>query len=135
MFSSNQKLEISGEYDQLKSALEFAIKLDGTTLDQLCYQITEDGKFCIGWMSVWSNKIPSGWEKFQFDFDFDIVSKIIIQFLSKQKQKAIPAFDGDKVKGFIMRVIPETFSDFENGIKNPFKGIISFETFTCFYSK
>lgn len=135
MFSSNQKLEISGEYNQLKSALKFAIKLDGTDLNQLCYQITEDGKFYIGWMSVWSNKIPSGWEKFQFDFDFDIVSKIIVQFLSKQKQKDMLGFDGDKVKGFVMRVIPETFLDFENGIKNPFNGIISFETFTCFYSK
>ena len=133
MFSSNQKLEISGEYDQLKSALEFAIKLDGTDLDQLCYQITEDGKFCIGWFS--GNVLALGWRRFQFDFDTDIVSKIIIQFLSKQKQKDIPAFDGDKVKGFVMRVIPETFSDFENGIKNPFNGIISFETFTCFYSK
>ena len=135
MFSSNQKLEISGECDQLKSALEFAIKLDGTDLDQLCYKITEDGKFCIGWMSVWSNKIPSGWEKFQFDFDFDIVSKIIVQFLSKQKQKDKPGFDGSIEKGFIMRIIPETFSDFQNGIKSAFSGIVSFETFTCFYSK
>lgn len=133
MFSSNQKLEISGEYNQLKSALEFAIKLDGTDLSQLCYQITEDGKFCIG--SSWTNEIPSGWEKFQFDFDFDIVSKIIIQFLSKQKQKNMSPFDGSIEKGFVMRAIPETFSDFENGIKNPFNGIVSFKAFTCFYSK
>ena len=133
MFTSNKKLEISGTYNQLKSALEFAIKLDGTDLNKLCYQITEDEKFCIG--SGWTNEIPSGWEKFQFDFDFDIVSKIIIQFLSKQKQKDMPLFDGDIEKGFVMRVIPETFSDFQNGIKNPFNGIVSFETFTCFYSK
>lgn len=133
MFSSNQKLEISGEYDQLKSVLEFAIKLDGTDLNKLCYQITEDGKFCIG--SGWTNEIPSGWEKFQFDFDFDIVSKIIIQFLSKQKQKNMLPFDGSIEKGFVMRVIPETFSDFQDGIKNPFNGIVSFKAFTCFYSK
>lgn len=135
MFSSNQKLEISGTYDQLKSALGFALELDGTDLDALGYQITEDGQFCIGWLSRWSNEIPSDWEKFQFDFDIDIVSKIIIQFLSKQKQKNMPGFDGTTEKGFIMRAIPETFSNFENGIKNPFYGIVSFKAFTCFYSK
>lgn len=133
MFSSNQKLEVSGEYDQLKSALEFALKLEGTDFDDLCYQTTEDRKFCIGWMS--GNGLASGWEKFQFDFDLEIVSRIIVQFLSKQKQKDMQGFDGSKVKGFVMKAIPETFSDFENGIQNPFYGIISFEIFTCFYSK
>lgn len=34
-----------------------------------------------------------------------------------------------------MRAIPETFSNLDNGIQNPFYGIVSFETFTCFYSK
>ena len=133
MFTSNQKLEISGNYNQLKSALEFAIKLDGTDLNKLCYQTTEDGKFCIGWLS--GNGLASGWKRFQFDFDTEIVSKIIIQFLSKQKQKDMIGFDGSTEKGFVMKVIPETFSDFENEIQNPFYGIVSFETFTCFYSK
>ena len=133
MFSSNQKLEISGTYNQLKSALEFALKLDGIDFDKLCYQITEDGKFCIGWLS--GSGLASGWKRFQFDFDTEIVSKIIIQFLSKQKQKSYTGFDGSTEKGFVMRVIPETFSDFENGIQNPFYGIVSFKAFTCFYSK
>lgn len=133
MFSSNQKLEISGEYDQLKSALEFALKLDGTDFDKLCYQTTEDGKFCIGWLS--GSGLASGWKRFQFDFDTDIVSKIIIQFLSKQKQKGYAGFDGSTEKGFVMRAIPETFSDLSDGIQNPFYGIVSFKAFTCFYSK
>lgn len=133
MFSSNQKLEISGEYDQLKSALEFALKLDGTDFDDLCYQTTEDGKFCIGWMS--GNGLALGWKRFQFDFDLEIVSRIITQFLSKQKQKDMQGFDGSTIKGFVMRAIPETFSDTLDGIKNPFYGIVSFKAFTCFYSK
>lgn len=119
----------------MKSALEFAIKLDGTDFDKLCYQTTEDGKYCLGWFSDWDNEIPSGWNKFQFDFDIDIVSKIIIQFLSKQKQKGYVGFDGSIYNGFIMKVIPETFSDFQDGIQNPFRGIVSFKAFTCFYSK
>lgn len=133
MFSSNQKLKISGDYNQLKSALEFALKYDGTDLNKLCYQTTEDGKFCIGWLS--GSGLASGWKRFQFDFDTDIVSKIIIQFLSKQKQKGYTGFDGSTEKGFVMRVIPETFSNLENGIQNPFYGIVSFKAFTCFYSK
>lgn len=133
MFSSNQKLEISGEYDQLKSALEFALKLDGTDFDELCYQITEDGKFCIGWFS--GNVLALGWKRFQFDFDIEIVSRIIVQFLSKQKQKDMSGFNGDTESGFVMRAIPETFSNLDNGIQNPFYGIISFKAFTCFYSK
>jgi hypothetical protein len=133
MFSSNQKLEISGEYDQLKSALEFAIKLDGTDFDELCYQTTEDGKFCIGWFS--GNVLALGWKRFQFDFDIEIVSRIIIQFLSKQKQKDMSGFDGDTENGFVMRAIPETFSNLDNGIQNPFYGIVSFKPFICFYSK
>ena len=132
MFSSNQKLEISGDYNQLKSALEFAIKYDGTDPNNLCYQTTDDGKYCLGWFC---DKPSSGWEKFQFDFDIDIVSKIIIQFLSKQKQEEIPIFDGGTDEGFIMEAISETFSDFRNGIRNPFYGIVCFKPFTCFYSK
>ena len=127
MFSSNQKLEISGDYSQLKSALEFALKYNGTDPNKLCYQTTDDSKYCLGWFC---DKPSSSWEKFQFDFDIDIVSKIIIQFLSKQKQEEIPDFDGGTANGFIMEVIHKTFSDYENGIRNPFYGIVSFKTFT-----
>lgn len=66
MFTSNQKLEISGNYNQLKSALEFAIKLDGTDLNKLCYQITEDGKFCIGWFSEWKGYADNIWHDVAF---------------------------------------------------------------------
>lgn len=134
MFSSNQKLEISGDYNQLKSALEFALKYDGTDLNKLCYQTTNDGKYCLGWFDGKGEPFL-GWKKFQFDFDIDIVSKIIIQFLSKQKQEEMPVLDGDTDNGFIMKVIHETFSSYENGIRKPFYGIVSFKPFTCFYSK
>ena len=134
MFSSNQKLVISGDYSQLKSALEFALKYDGTDPNKLCFQTTEDGKYCLGW---WDGKGKPflGWEKFQFDFDIDIVSKVIIQFLSKQKHEEMPNLDGDTDEGFIMEAISETFSNFRNGITNPFYGIVSFKPFTCYYSK
>ena len=135
MMSSNQVFEISGSFDQLQLALDFAIKFDGTQAKQLVFQTTEDGKYCIGWKS--DRGPEKGWENFQFDFDSEIVAKIIVQFLEKQKYEESPYeyFDGDTNEGFLMKNIPETFSDEQDGIKNPFYGIVSFETFTNFYSK
>lgn len=135
MFSSNQEFKISGDFSQLQLALDFAISFDEAQAKQLVFQTTEDGKYCIGWKP---NSGPEkGWENFQFDFDTEIVAKIIVQFLSKQKRKECPYdyFDGGTDCGFLMKVIPETFSDERDGIKNPFYGIVSFETFTNFYSK
>ena len=135
MFSSNQKLEISGEFDQLRVALDFAIDYYETQEKDLVFQITEDGKYCIGWKP--EEGPTKDWENFQFDYDSEIVAKIIIQFLKKQKCKDSPYeyFDGSTDEGFLMKNIPETFSDEYEGIKNPFYGIVSFETFTSFYSK
>ena len=137
MFSSNQKLEVSGDFSQLQSALRFAIDHYEGNHNHICYQTTDDGKFCIGWGDSDKKQAYEGWENFQFDYDAEIVSKIIIQFLNKQKSKdsAYKFFDGCTDKGFIMKVIPETFSDEQDDIKNPFYGIVSFETFTNFYSK
>lgn len=39
------------------------------------------------------------------------------------------------VEGFIMRNIPNLFSDEWKGIRNPFNGIVYFEKFYNFYAK
>ena len=129
MFSSNQKLEISGDYPQLKHALEFAIKYYEP--QKVTFQKTKNGKFCLGWYT------NEHWTDFQFNFDIDIVSKIIIQFLEEQKhkQRKYDNSDGSTSEGFLMKVIQSTFADEENGIKEPFYGIVSFEKFTNFYAK
>lgn len=144
MFSSNQILEFSGSLshkDELKHALEFAIKASGwyepmTRTNNPCkcvYQITEDGKYCIGWGGE-----EKGWSEFPFDFDFEIISRIIAQHLEKQEavhmEHCIDGLDGSYSKGFLMKVIENSFSD-RDGIKNPFYGIVSFEPYTCFYAK
>ena len=135
MFSSNQVLEVSGEFDQLRGALDFAIDYYETQEKNLVFQITGDGKYCIGWKP--DNGATKGWQDFQFDFDSGIVAKIIIQFLKKQKNKRSPYeyFDGSTGRGFLMKIIPGTFSEEENGIKDPFYGIVSFECFTNYYAK
>ena len=144
MFSSNQILEVSGSLSnltELESALEFALKYSGNLkniekeeIDRGCkllYQITEDGKYCIGWGY---RDVPNGWFEYPFKFDIDIVSRIIHQHL-----KAFPivsyGWDGSYKKGFIMKCIDASMDDEETRIKNPFYGIVYFKAFTCFYSK
>jgi hypothetical protein len=144
MFSSNQILEISGclsHKDELKHTLEFAIKASGwyepmTRTEKPCpctYQITEDGKYCIGWGE------KEGWNKFPFDFDVDIIAKIVGQHLEKQElrydENCLDGWDGSYSKGFLMKVIDNSFSDSVDGIKNSFYGIVSFKPYTCFYAK
>jgi len=131
MFSSNQEFIISGELDMLESALKFAMELYEPGGSTLCFQITGDGRFCIG------RGCEPGWSKFQFDFDYHIVAEVIKQHLNKlPKGESIYDYaDGSVYPGFIMKAISETFADEENGIKNPFWGILSIEPFECFYSK
>ena len=144
MFSSNQILEISGSLshrNELESALKFALKYSGEAknmkqkeIDRGCkllYQITDDGKFCIGWGF---EEIPEGWQEYPFKFEIDIVGKIIRQYLGIfPKEENIWA--GAYEKGFIMKSIEESMSDEQDGIKNPFYGIVYFKPYTCFYSK
>lgn len=130
MFASNQVLEVSGSFGQLKMALEFALNMSGNS--KCAYQITEDGRYCIG--KVY-DKPKDGWTEFQFDFDSDIISRIITQFLTKQNLDYEEEGDGGYNKGFIMKVIPESMGDEYKGIKSPFYGIVEFKPFVCFYSK
>ena len=96
MFSSNQKLKVSGPTDieYIKAALDFVMKYSGqiehTTISEVdrgcltVYQITETGSFCIGWGF---KKVPDDWREFPFEFDSDIVARIIKQHLEKRISK------------------------------------------------
>jgi hypothetical protein len=141
MFSSNQILQVSGcieHKNELKHALEFALNASGwiapmTRAEKPCkcvYQITSDGRYCIGW----GGSEHKGWNEFPFDFDVDIISQIIAKHLSKQKIVR-DMWDGSYHAGFLMKSIEFSFSDEDNGIKKPSYGIVSFEPYTCFYSK
>lgn len=142
MFSSNQILEVSGclnHSNELYNALEFALKASGnlssfTRNDEpskCVYQITEDGRYCIGWAL---DGVTKGWSEFPFDFDLNIISQIIAKHLEKQEVKR-DIWDGGYDKGFLMKAIEEYMSDEHNGIKKPFYGIVEFSPYTCFYSK
>lgn len=134
MFSSNQVCEISGDFNQLEIAIRFALNMYGfpNSPNDVSYQITEDGKYCLGWFC----DEDKGWRRYDFDFDAHIVSEIIIQHLKKQNiEDPYEYADGSSYKGFLMKAIPSTFSDEFEGIKAPFYGIVSIEPYINYCAK
>lgn len=146
MFTSNQVLEVSGrllgvpDEPYLKASLLLALTLSDNlrffempnTQTKCVYQITEDGRFCIGW----ATNSMDDWKEFPFgtDFQIDSVVRMVMEHLIKQEIKK-DIWDGSYRHGFLMRVIPEYSNNKPDGIKNPMYGIVSFEPYTCFYSK
>ena len=138
IFSSNQVLKYSGplrDVEYLRNALEFALKTSGylevfTGKPGRCtYQILDDGRYCIGW-----DEVSDIWKEYPFDFDLDIISRIIAQHLEKQEVKYDDG-DGSYEKGFLMRAISHSYYNEKDGIKRPFYGIVEFSPYACYYSK
>ena len=150
-FSSNQKLEISGPLDEeyIKYVLQVFFKLSGQDKHiskveyergcKVVYQISKNGNYCIGWGF---KNIPNGWQEYQFDFDYSIVSLVIKQFLEKKDKSEFLDYnkyisgDGTTEKGFFARVIGDAYSEEEvHGIENPFYGIVEFSPYAVYYAK
>lgn len=140
MFSSNQTLEISGDIrhkNDLRDALEYALKKAGdyecfTRRDRptkCVFQITKYGGYCIGWCSH-DSKPEEGWTEFQFDFDIDIIAKIIEQHLTKCKVDECGG-DGSNSKGYLLKRLEHNESD----VKEPFYGIVVIYPYNCYYAK
>ena len=131
MFSSEQKFEVSGDISQLEATIKFAIEMYGLGKSSICFQITKDGRFCLGWGD------EEGWNKFPFDYDPHIIAEIVEQHLAKQEydEDEYSCYDGSIEHGFLMKVIPCTCASSWNGIKEPFYGIVSIEPFVNFYGK
>lgn len=140
MFSSNQILDITGSLDQITSALNFAMAYSGqlnhfSDAEQkrgckIVFQITEDGKYCIGWGF---GEVPEGWTEYQFKPDVNIISAII-----RQRLETAPiedeGWDGTYEHGFRMRSIPDfQYHELSKSIKNIGYCIIYIEPFSCFY--
>ena len=133
MFSSEQIFEVSGDMEQLESAIKFACEMYEIDGRGVTYQITKDGKYCLGKGYA---KSENGWIQFPFDFNVHIIAEIIKQFLSKQEcENPYDWYDGDSEKGFLMKAIPSVFSDEEDGVLSPFYGIVSIEPYMNFYAK
>lgn len=129
MFSSEQTFKVSGTMEQLERAIRFALDMYGIP-QKVTYQVTADGKYCLGWGS------DDSWREYPFDFDVHIVSEIIKQHLEKQDiEDPYEWADGSSYNGFLMKAIPQLFSDEHDGIKHPFYGIVSIEVYCNFFAK
>lgn len=140
MFSSNQELKISGDsLEDLLMILEFGMTYSGlkerlTRRDKptsLIFQITNTGKFCIG--DCFKENIKEGWEFFPFDYDIEILARVILQTINKAKlNNEYCGGDGSSRKGFIMQ---HCESSNEEDIKNAWIGDLVFTPFYTYYAK
>lgn len=159
MYSSNQTLMLSGDLEDkdLKNAFELALRCSDTDITakdiQVIFQITEDGRMCIGTVGE-SDQIPAGWKKFLYNLNRDsipsntptdwhnyfyelIVGQIcesIKMHLEEFKLKKGKA-EGTYVRGFLMEGINDCMDSENNGITNPYYGLVSFAPYTCFYAQ
>ena len=154
MFSSNQRFEVSGDTKrQLEDCIDFAMKManfgsrfDFRTHDLVFQKINGmfglDGVFCLG--SVRKDDEDIGkWQRFQFDFDIELVAGIVWQFLQKQDySKAEDAdydgWDGSTRKGFVMRALDCEGCykrNLDTVVDKMYYGFVYFEPFNSFYSK
>lgn len=142
MFSSNQTLEISGDLyheNDLRNAIEYTLKKSGwyecfmreNDRVKCAYQTTEYGGFCLG-RGSFRGKEEECWTDFQFDFDIDIIAKIVEQHLKKQDiPNEFYGGDGSTSKGFLIKQI-----DYQaDGVKNHHEGIIIIYPYCCYYAK
>lgn len=137
MFSSNQRLEVSGRLSSVTDvfrSLKFALSSyndNELELNSLYYQITNDGKFCVGCCYV----PVDCWSKVEQESLEDFASKIYSFLREQEVDNPYKYADGSSHKGFLMKAIPESLADDANGIKKPFYGIVSFESFYSYYSQ
>lgn len=143
MFSSNQVLEISGSMDQLEAAIEFAMVYSGrkecfTRKDdpaKCVYQITEDGRYCIGWSF---GETKEGWTEYPFDYDAKIISEIVRQHIKKAKKpfNEFEGYDGSSTVGFLLQEGPggKNYDEWQ-AVKNFFYCLVNIRPFWCFYAK
>lgn len=130
MFSSNQVLHISGtlELSDIKAALEFGL-VKAARSNSYCFQyLPKVYTYCIG--VKYTDTSPEGWTDFQFDFDLDIVARIIKQQLEKAADK-FPNIDCEHELGYLMT----TADDVICKIENPSFCILAFSPFVNEYSK
>ncbi len=144
MFSSNQVLQISGSLNQLEKAIVFAMEYSGRkeiftrkeNPGKCVYQITDDGRYCIGWS--YHKEASEEWIEYPFDYDAKIISEIVSQYINKA-EKPFNEFgggDGSSKIGFLLREGPggETYEE-RSRVKNNFYCIVNIRPFWCYYAK
>ena len=152
MFATNQIFEISGKLEDLPAALDFAMRCAGyhkpmtRSIDRVAcgYQITEKGVYCLGFLGVKGRTATyrkpgpyEGWTAYDFDYDPEIVSRIVMQWLKKQDVPtgSFDRCDGMHLDGFLLREIRNPYKKDTSryDLRNPQRGIISIQPYRNFY--
>ncbi len=147
MFSSRQIFDVLVTEDQLKQCLDFAIGIsEGTELFtradgpvSLAFAQPWPDVYAIGRGSMkepsWCDPVPAGrgWTDFQFDFDTEILSRVIWQWAMKQDYGPAPDTDGSTEKGLrAMSIVSAS----EHGLLPPYWEVAdkwsTFETILVF---
>lgn len=157
IFSSNQELKISGKLNKesVMAAINTALIFSGENRPvneniKLIYQISSGGHYCIGSHMEDTDYQAEGWEKFSFDASLyrnyeltvEMVALHIIAHLNNQDYievlKEYSGGGGGLEKGFLMKPVlycSEFSMPEKERIKDPWRGIVSFEPFACYYAK
>lgn len=148
MFHSNQKLEISCEERDLAKAIDFAMDLSGYKARfadrdrplSVIYQETPSGLYLIGsslTAGAHGRKLDEGWSEYPFDYDPEILARVVSQWAAKQTPPFDPSAQGDGSSrpGILCRAAKGMDYDARKMIKNPHHAILAFSPCTCFYHK
>lgn len=131
MYASNQKLDIACTRNDLAKALDFAVKLYG---DEKFTRT--DGRMKMAFATVrlaagpdiylvgtgsmepyqtgpnkgWAAKLGKGWTDYLFDYEPDLVARIVAQWAAKQDLD-MPSIDGSVEKGVRVMSIETAYQD------------------------
>lgn len=131
MYASNQKLDVSCAREDLPRVLDFAVKLYGenifTRTDgriKMAFAVVDmpagPDIYLIGTGSMepfqtgankgWASKSGKGWTDYPFDYEPELVAKIIAQWAAKQDIR-LPCIDGSVEKGIRVMSIDTAYED------------------------
>lgn len=131
MYASNQKLDAACARDDLPKVLDFAVKLYGEELFtrsdgriKMAFAVVPMAAgpdiYLIGTGSMepyrtgvnkgWASKLGKGWTDYPFDYEPDLVSRIISQWAAKQDLE-MPSIDGSVEKGVRVMSIHTAYTD------------------------
>lgn len=115
MYSSNQRLDITCDFKQFPATLDFVVRLSGdheclTRQNQrvkLAFRTTDNGLYFLALGSMPANptrpgsgiKCKEGWTDFPFDYDPEIVARIIQQWAEAQPEVECEDTDGSIERG------------------------------------
>ena len=131
MYASNQRLDVACTKDDLTKVLDFAVKLYGEELFtrsdgriRMAFAIIKmpagPDIYMIGTGAMepyqtgpnkgWASKLGKGWTDYPFDYEPDLVARIIAQWAAKQDID-MPSIDGSVEKGIRVMSVHTAYED------------------------